>query len=185
MRPNRESEMNAAAKTQTSRAKTLESIETPALVLDLTRVERNIARLTQRLGSLGVGFRPHVKTAKSVDVAERLFPTGRGPITVSTIKEAEYFADAGFTDMTYAVGLAPDKIARVQALVERGIEVTVLIDTIEQARALVDAAPTGNMPGALIEIDCDGHRGGLVPSDPQLVAIADILRAGAWSFAAC
>ena len=50
MRPNRESEMNAAAKMQTSRAETLESIETPALVLDLTRVERNIARLTQRLG---------------------------------------------------------------------------------------------------------------------------------------
>jgi D-serine deaminase-like pyridoxal phosphate-dependent protein len=178
MRPNRESEMNAAAKTQTSPAETLESIETPALVLDLTRVERNIARLTQRLESLGVGFRPHVKTAKSVDVAERLFPSGRGPITVSTIKEAEYFADAGFTDMTYAVGLALDKIARVQALVERGIGITVLIDTLEQAQALADTAPTGNLPGVLIEIDCDGHRGGLVPSDPQLLAIAGILRAG-------
>lgn len=178
MRSNRESEMNAAANTQTSAAETLESIETPALVLDLARVERNIARLTQHLDSLGVGFRPHVKTAKSVDVAERLFPAGRGPITVSTIKEAEYFAAAGFTDMTYAVGLALDRIARVQALVERGIGVTVLIDTIEQAQALVDAAPTGNLPGVLVEIDCDGHRGGLVPSDPQLLAIAGILRAG-------
>lgn len=170
--------MNATEKRQASLAETLESIETPALVLDLTRVERNIARLTQRLDSLGVGFRPHVKTAKSVDVAKRLFPTERGPITVSTVKEAEYFADAGFADMTYAVGLAPEKIARVQALIERGIDVTVLIDTIEQARALADAAPGGSMPGVLIEIDCDGHRGGLVPSDPQLVAIAEILRAG-------
>jgi Predicted amino acid aldolase or racemase len=156
----------------------LESIETPALVLDLTRVERNIARLSQRMALLGVDFRPHVKTAKSVDVAERLFPGRRGPITVSTIKEAEYFADAGFTDMIYAVGLAPDKIARVQALVARGIDAMVVIDTAEQAYSLVAAAPSGNMPGVLIEIDCDGHRGGLVPSDPLIVAIADILHAG-------
>ena len=168
--------MNATGKTQTALVETLESIETPALVLDLTRVERNIARLTQRLDSLGVGFRPHVKTAKSVDVAKRLFRTGRGPITVSTIGEAEYFADAGFTDMIYAVGLAPDKIARVCALVARGIGVMVLIDSVEQARALADAAPCGNMPGVLIEIDCDGHRGGLLPCDPQILDIAGTLR---------
>jgi D-serine deaminase-like pyridoxal phosphate-dependent protein len=163
---------------QVDMAEALESIETPALVLDLSRVERNIARLAKHLQSLGVGFRPHVKTAKSVDVVERLFPTGRGPITVSTIKEAEYFADAGFTDMTYAVGLAPDKIARLQALVARGIDVKVVIDTADQAHALASAAPGGNLPGVLIEIDCDGHRGGLEPSDPRIAAIADILRAG-------
>lgn len=170
--------MNATARTQALSVETLDSIGTPALVLDLDRVERNVARLTRHLDALGVGFRPHVKTAKSIDVTERLFPDGRGPITVSTIKEAEYFAEAGFTDMTYAVGLAPDKIARVQALVERGIDVKVLIDTVEQARALADAAPSGNMPGVLIEIDCDGHRGGVVPCDPLLLDVAGILRAG-------
>ena len=61
---------------------TIDAIETPALVLDVTKVERNVARLTGRLESLGVGFRPHVKTAKSIEVARRLFPAGRGPITV-------------------------------------------------------------------------------------------------------
>ena len=154
---------------------TLTSIETPALVLDAARLDRNIARLKDRLASLGVGFRPHVKTAKSIDVAERLFAGGRGPITVSTIREAEGFADAGFTDMVYAVGLAPDKIARIQALVARGVEVMVVIDTVAQAFALADAAPSGHVPGVLIEIDCDGHRGGLMPDDPRVVAIADIL----------
>ncbi len=170
--------MNATARTQAPSTDTLDSTETPSLVLDLARVERNIARLTRQLGALGVGFRPHVKTAKSVDVAGRLFPSGRGPITVSTIGEAEYFADAGFTDMTYAVGLAPGKIARVQALAKRGIDIKVLIDSVEQARALADAAPAGDMPGVLVEIDCDGHRGGLVPCDPLLLDIAGILRAG-------
>ena len=88
--------MNATAITQAAPLETLDSIGTPALVLDLTRVGRNVARLTRHLGSLGVDFRPHVKTSKSVDVVKRMFPLGRGPITVSTIGEAEYFADAGF-----------------------------------------------------------------------------------------
>lgn len=158
---------------------TLDAMETPALVLDMAKVERNVARLTRRLESLGVGFRPHVKTAKSIEVARRLFPAGRGPITVSTIKEAEYFADAGFTDITYAVGLAPDKLGRLRALAARGVDIVVVLDTEHQAVAMADAArPGGPMPAALIEIDCDGHRGGLVPGDPRVVAIADVLRNG-------
>ena len=158
---------------------TIDAIETPALVLDVTKVERNVARLTGRLKSLGVGLRPHVKTAKSIEVATRLFPAGRGPITVSTIKEGEYFADAGFTDITYAVGVAPDKLGRLQALAARGVDISVVLDTEDQARALARARRTGGpMPAALIEIDCDGHRGGLPPDDPRVIAIAEILREG-------
>ena len=158
---------------------TLDTIDTPALILDLTKVDRNIGRLTRRLADLGVGFRPHVKTAKSIDVARRLFRDGNGPITVSTLAEAEYFADAGFADIAYAVGLAPEKIARARALVARGVDLSVLIDSTEQAQALAGAARDGGkMPAVLIEIDCDGHRGGLLPDDPALAEIADILRGG-------
>jgi len=158
---------------------TLDRIGTPALVLDVAKVDRNVARLAARLGALGVGFRPHVKSAKSIEVARRLFPAGSGPITVSTLREAEYFADAGMTDMTYAVGLAPGKLERLRALVARGITVSVVLDTLEQAQAMVEAARAGGaMPAALIEIDCDGHRGGLVPDDSRVVAIADVLRDG-------
>lgn len=157
----------------------LDTIETPALVLDQTIVDRNVARLRDRLGALGVGFRPHVKTAKSIDVARRLFAGGTGPITVSTLAEAAYFATGGFTDITYAVGLSPDKIGRAQALVARGVDLSVLIDSPDQAQALAAAALAGGaMPGVLIEIDCDGHRGGLLPDDPAILTIADMLRAG-------
>jgi len=160
-------------------AATIDQIETPALVLDIAKVDRNIARLRSRLAGLGVGFRPHVKTAKSADVAARLFPEGVGPITVSTLAEAEYFADAGFADITYAVGLSIDKIARTGDLVARGINLSVLIDTVEQARALAAAASEQPaMPAVLIEIDCDGHRGGVLPDDPALLEIADVLRDG-------
>ncbi|WP_028966238.1 alanine racemase [Sphingomonas phyllosphaerae] len=158
---------------------TLDAIATPALILDVARVDRNVTRLRAHLTDLGVAFRPHLKTAKSVDVARRLFPDGWGPITVSTLAEAEYFAAAGATDITYAVGLAPDKIARVGALVAGGVDVTVLIDTVEQAQALGAAARDGiAMPAVLIEIDCDGHRGGLLPDDAVVIAIAEALRAG-------
>lgn len=156
-----------------------DALGTPALVLDLDKVERNVARLTRRLESLGVGFRPHVKTAKSIEVAKRLFPNGHGPITVSTIKEAEYFADAGFTDMTYGVGVAPGKLGRLRALATRGIDIMVVLDTLDQARAMAETARDGGpMPAALVEIDCDGHRGGLLPRDPRILEIAEVLRDG-------
>lgn len=158
---------------------TLDTIETPALVLDVTKVDRNIARLRGRLAGLGVGFRPHVKTAKSIEIARRLSPDGRGPITVSTLAEADYFSAVGITDITYAVGLAPEKIARTRTLVMRGVDLSVLIDSTEQARALAGAAQDGGaMPAVLIEIDCDGHRGGLAPDDAAILEIADILRIG-------
>ena len=54
----------------------LEEIETPALVLDAGIMERNIARLRERLGRLGVALRPHVKTAKSIEVANRRLEAG-------------------------------------------------------------------------------------------------------------
>ena len=77
----------------TTMSDTLTALDTPALILDMDKAERNVARLTKRLTRLGVTLRPHVKTAKSIDVVRRLFQDQRGPITVSTVKEAEYFAD--------------------------------------------------------------------------------------------
>lgn len=160
-------------------APSLDTVETPALVLEVAKLDRNVARLRAHLDTLGVAFRPHVKSAKSIDVAGRLFAEGTGPITVSTLAEAEHFAAAGFTDITYAVGLSPGKIHRTRELVARGVGLSVLIDSLDQAQALVEAARDGGMmPGALIEIDCNGHRGGVLPDDPALVAIADMLKDG-------
>jgi D-serine deaminase-like pyridoxal phosphate-dependent protein len=143
---------------------------TPHLLLDPAKVDRNIARLRDHVTALGSTLRPHVKTAKSVDVARRLFDGGTGPITVSTLREAEGFADHGFTDIVYAVGIAPDKLPRAQALRDRGVDLVVLLDSVDQAHA----ASAANVP-ALVEIDCDGHRGGVLPTDPALLEIAAAL----------
>lgn len=143
---------------------------TPHLLVDPTKVEANIARLDNHITALGSTLRPHVKTAKSVDVARLLFHGGTGPITVSTLHEAEEFAAHGFTDIVYAVGIAPDKLDRVRALRARGVDLVVLLDSVDQAHRTSEA----NVP-ALIEVDCDGHRGGVTPDDPALPAIAAVL----------
>ncbi|HEY6919762.1 MAG TPA: alanine racemase [Tabrizicola sp.] len=150
----------------------LADVQTPALVLDETRMARNIARLADRAAALGVSLRPHLKTAKSVDVARLLTGGKFGPITVSTLAEAEVFLNAGYTDILYAVGIAPQKLDRVRALRARGCDLVVILDSEAQAEAVARAG----VP-AMIEIDSDGHRGGLRPADPVLIRVGQILQA--------
>ena len=155
-------------------AQTLETVSTPTLILDRDRMDRNIARLKGLMAGHGVTLRPHLKTVKSIDAARRIFPDGPGPITVSTLAEAEYFArEGGFSDITYAVGLDPGKAVRAARIHASGVDLKVTIDTPEQAAALgLAARETGSAPSVLIEVDCDGHRGGITPDDPQLIAVA-------------
>ena len=161
-------------------ATTLEDLATPCLILDANRMERNIARLRARLDGLGVALRPHLKTAKLVDVARRVMTSSAGPATVSTLREAEQFVAVGVRDIIYAVGIAPSKLPQVLALRAKGADVAVVLDTVEQAQAVALASRTaGTRIPALIEIDCDGHRSGVLPSDKQrLVEIGRALADG-------
>ena len=154
------------------------SVDTPFLALDPGRMEHNIARLETRLRNLGVALRPHMKTHKSIEVGKRMC-RGIGSITVSTLREAEEFADAGFRDILYAVGIAPAKLDRVQSLRRRGVDLCVILDNVAQARAVAELSSRGGdrIP-ALIEIDADGHRAGLSPDDPTIMAVASTLVEG-------
>ncbi len=154
-------------------------LETPALVLERARLERNIARMRGHLATLGVNLRPHVKTAKSIDVVRRALDGQRGGITVSTLAEAEYFFGHGVNDILYAVGIAPIKLAHVADLRRRGADLTVILDNPDAAAALAaDARRHDTEFPALIEIDSDGHRSGIRPGDARLIEIARMLDAG-------
>lgn len=154
----------------------LGALPTPCLVLDEAKMTANIDRLARHAQTLGVVLRPHLKTAKSVDVARRLLADGTGPATVSTLAEAEVFAAAGLRDLLYAVGIAPQKLERVLALRAGGCDLTVILDSVDQAKAVAEASRRAAAPiPALIEIDSDGHRGGLRPDDPQLIEVGRIL----------
>jgi D-serine deaminase-like pyridoxal phosphate-dependent protein len=158
-------------------AVTFDALPTPALLLDRDKLEGNLERLSARAAAQGVVLRPHMKTAKSIDVARRAFPSGPGPITVSTLAEAEYFASHGFRDMTYAVGLSPQAAKRAMRLCKTGVDLKLLLDCVEQAVALGAAGrASGLRPSAFIEIDCDGHRGGLTADDPELLNVANAMK---------
>lgn len=151
--------------------KNLEELETPCLVVDRAKVAANAARLQKRLASLGVPLRLHVKTPKSPAAVDFVLGGAKAPITVSTLKEAEQFFDAGYRDILYAVGFAPAKLARAKALAARGARLTVITDNVAAARAI------SGLP-VLIEIDTDGDRAGLAPDAPELLRVARALREG-------
>ena len=132
--------------------------------------------MQSRMDTLGVAFRPHVKTAKCLPVAHLQRDAGARGITVSTLKEAEEFFGAGFDDILYAVGLTPNKFAHVQALRQRGCSLKVIVDSAEAARALVQ---TGQPFEVLIEVDTDGQRAGVAPDSGLLLQIGLMLHGSA------
>lgn len=153
--------------------------ETPALLLDRDRMERNIARMRAHLSTLGVRMRPHVKTNKCLEVARRLSDDGCGPITVSTLREAEFFFEHGFTDILYGVAIAPNRFAQATRLARMGASLTLVLDSMETASQLAaHVAAEGQKLDVVLEIDCDGHRSGLAPDSPMILEIARELRRG-------
>ncbi len=156
----------------------LETVSTPCLVLERPRLVRNLARFARSVSARGVRLRPHMKTAKSIDVARLAAPDLTAPIAVSTLLEAEYFATHGYRDILYPVGFGPGKFARAAALLRAGVQLTLAVDHPQTARQLVDAAKKENAPvRALIEIDSGDRRGGLVAASPDLLATARALGA--------
>ncbi len=155
---------------------TLAQLETPVLLLDPVRMARNIARMRERIRRHGVALRPHVKTNKSIDVTRRMLDDAHGPITVSTLLEAEYFADRGIADILYAVGITPNKLPHVFALRAKGVQLSIILDSADAAVAVRCAAETAKTTlDVMLEIDCDGHRSGLQPESDDLLRVAAAL----------
>jgi D-serine deaminase-like pyridoxal phosphate-dependent protein len=162
-------------------SKTLQELETPCLVLDATRLERNIARMQEKIGAHKVALRPHVKTAKCMEVTRLALggEIGHGRITVSTLKEADFFFSCGIRDILYAVGITPNKLDHVLRLRRAGADVTLILDNAEAAHFITQkGAVEGHRFPVLLEIDSDGHRSGIQPDHPRLLELARILHEG-------
>jgi D-serine deaminase-like pyridoxal phosphate-dependent protein len=154
---------------------TLNDLPTPSLILDRRRLLANIARMQARARALNVSLRPHLKTAKSAAVAE-LAVGKNGPITVSTLAEAEYFARAGFHDITYAVPVAPQKLDQVAALLQRGVDLKIITDHPAVAQAIAEKGRAlGVTFRVLIKIDSGLGRAGIPPESDLLVPLARAL----------
>jgi D-serine deaminase-like pyridoxal phosphate-dependent protein len=145
------------------------ALPTPAFLVDRSIVERNCARMRRKAQESGVAFRPHAKTHKTVEIARMQHGGAAGPITVSTMAEAEFFADAGFGDITYAVPIAPAKLPRAAALARRIERLNILLDSFEALRAVEES---GSVFDAFLKVDCGYHRAGVDPNDPDSVRLA-------------
>jgi D-serine deaminase-like pyridoxal phosphate-dependent protein len=171
--------MFSSASSQAFAGRSLAGLETPCLVLETRRLARNVSRLKTHLAQFAVRFRPHLKTAKSAEVARLVADGLAGPLTVSTLREAEYFLEDGFTDLLYAVGIAPNKLEHVFDLRRRGAKLSILLDNSEMAGLVAARCAERRDPlPVLIEIDTDDHRSGIKPQDPNLLEVGRTLHEG-------
>ena len=152
--------------------------ETPRLLLDPNRLQNNADMMTARANDLGVTLRPHLKTPKSLKVAQIAVPDTSAPVTVSTLREADYFAQGGYTDILCAAATTPNKLNHADKI-QRETNARILLVT--DSAELVKAA--GARAGALkanfeflIEIDCGEHRSGLLPASQELIGVARALK---------
>ena len=151
----------------------ISEVETPALVVDLDVLERNLVRVADYARRHGLRLRPHTKTHKSVRLARRQLERGAAGLTVAKVGEAEVMLGAEPADLLVAfpvIGRA--KLERLMAVARRA-RVTVALDSILAARPLSDAARAAQVEiGVLAETDVGLGRVGVDPGAP-LMALAD------------
>lgn len=155
------------------------SLDTPVAIVDVSRMQRNIQRMQQRMDTLGVRLRPHIKTSKCLPVIKAQIAAGASGVTVSTLKEAEHCFAEGISDIFYAVAIAPGKLAQALTLRRKGCRLSVLTDSVIGAQAIVSFGQQNDERFEVwIEIDCDGHRSGLTVEDNALIDVARVLSEG-------
>ncbi|HEX5148982.1 MAG TPA: alanine racemase [Candidatus Limnocylindrales bacterium] len=152
-------------------------LDTPTVLVDLDRVDANVARMATAMRERGVALRPHAKTHKSLAVARRQLAAGAVGLTVATIGEAEVFADGGVEDLfiAYPVMALGPKGDRLRRLAGR-CRLAVGADSIEGVEALAEAFNGRASPHVLIEIDSGGARSGVDPSAAGMLARAALDR---------
>jgi len=147
-------------------------LPTPALVVDLDRVEANLRRGQANADAQGVDLRPHSKTHKGPRFAREQVAAGAPGICVAKLGEAELMADAGLDDLVMPnTVIGPDKAARAVALAQR-VRFAIGVDHPAQVEQLAAAAAGAARPlEVLVEVDVGAGRGGAAAAD-----VATLLR---------
>ena len=154
----------------------IQDLDTPAFLVDRTILEGNIRRMRAKAADCGVRLRPHVKTHKSVEIALLESGGAFGPITVSTLAEARFFSRAGFADITWAVPVAPKKLAAAAKIAREARRLHILVDCIETARAAAAVGRENKVRfSVFLKVDCGYHRAGVDPEKKESVELARFL----------
>src|SRR3954447_16193618 len=152
----------------------VQDLDTPALVVDLDIMERNLRRVQEYCDSHGLKLRPHTKTHKSIEVARRQLALGASGLTVAKTGEAEILLGAEARDLLVAYPVIGAAKARRLASLAAMTRLTVAIDSLHGAEELSRAAQSANSRiGFLAEIDVGLGRVGVTPDEAvELTAAA-------------
>ena len=139
-------------------------LDTPSLLVDLDRLEKNLDRMAQMARSADLELRPHTKTHKTPEIARMQLERGAVGIAVAKVGEGEVMAEAGIEDIFVANQVVGErKVERLAALARRA-QVSVGVDSVEAAAPLSMAfAQEGMRLRVLIEVDVGGRRCGVSP----------------------
>lgn len=155
---------------------TLDSLTTPALLIDYDVMVRNLGAMAHRARSHGVALRPHTKTHKSTRIAAVQLEHGAQGLTTATVSEAEAMVAAGCDDILIAYPpVGPQRLERILELARRA-HVTVAVDDADTLRLLDDACRRGRVQVRYLwEIECGAHRLGTEPGDQTARLLAPII----------
>lgn len=155
----------------------MENLKTPSLIVDGERMRRNAAQMTARAKALNVSLRPHVKTHRCIEIA-KIQTTGNaaGGIMVSTLSEAHFFSQNGFSDITYGVPIESGKFNEAIQVAKDIERFSVLTDDAETVRSLNDAARKESAKlDVFLKVDVGAHRCGVEPTSPQAFEIPQLI----------
>jgi D-serine deaminase-like pyridoxal phosphate-dependent protein len=154
-----------------------DDLDTPAVTVDLDRLEANLSAMAGRASRAGVRLRPHAKTHKTAWIAGEQIRHGAGGLTVAKLGEAETFVDAGVGDVLIAYPIVGDqKLARLRELALRA-RIIANLDDVAVAEGLSRIAQTLPKPlEVMVEVDCGQHRCGRLPGKPSADVAGQVAR---------
>ena len=163
---------SAPARLRTLVGQSVAAIPTPALVVDLDAMERNLHKMADYARMHGVKLRPHAKMHKSAALSLRQIQAGAVGVCVQKTSEAEALATGGVNDIYISNEvIAPDRLARVAALARalraRGGRLAIAVDHLQGIQALVQAVGDGvSLIDVFVELDVGQKRCGVAePAD--------------------
>jgi len=154
----------------------IDELDTPAVIVDLDIMERNMQRLAGYCRDHSVALRPHTKTHKIPELAKLQIQYGARGITVAKVSEARVMRNAGIDDILIAYPIVAEAKARELALLARDTTVTVSLDSLEAAQSIsLAAAERAVRVGILVEVDVGLHRCGVASPEDALTLARKVL----------
>ena len=149
---------------------TRDEIPTPALVLDLDRFERNIARMADHVRRAGKALRPHAKTHRCPEIARRQVAAGALGVACAKLGEAEVMARAGIRGLLITTEVIPaSAVRRLMRLVAEAPDTMIVVDHPENVESLARAAAEDQVVlNVVVDIDVGGRRTGAQAGDPAV-----------------